>query len=88
MMWNCGGWGFWGSGYGWLDMLLNLVSSLVVIIGGVLLIAWFVRRIFPAYELTGGRGGSLPTAKEMLQARYARGEITRQQYKKILSDLS
>ncbi len=88
MMWNCGGVGFWGTGYGWLDMVLNLVINLVVIIGFVLLIAWFVRRIFPAYELTGGWGGTLLTAKEVLQARYARGEITREQYKKMLSDLS
>ncbi len=87
MMWNCGGWGFWGTGYGWLDMILNLVINLVVIIGFVLLVAWFVRRILPTYELT-GRGGTLLTAKEVLQARYARGEITREQYKKMLSDLS
>ncbi len=88
MMGNCGGFGFWGTGYGWLDMILNLVINLVAIIGIVLLIAWFVRRILPAYELAGGRGGSLLTAKEVLQGRYARGEITREQYKKMLTDLS
>ena len=88
MMWNCGGLGFWGTGYGWLDLLLNLVITLVAIIGIVLLIAWLVRRIFPAYELTGGRGRSLLTAKEVLQARYARGDLNRKQYKKMLSDLA
>ena len=81
------GFGFWGAGYGWPDMLLNLAINLAVVIGIVLLIAWFVRRIFPAY-LAAGRGGSLLTAKEILQNRYARGEITRDQYKKMLSDLS
>lgn len=88
MMWNCGSYGPWGTGYSWLDMVLNLVINLVVIIGFVLLIAWLVRRIFPAFELAGGRGGALLSAKEVLQARYARGEITREQYKEMLSDLS
>lgn len=87
-MWNCGGLGFWGTGYGWLDMVLNLVINLAVLIGIMFLIVWFVHRIFPVYGSTGGRSGSFLTAKEMLQARYARGEITRQQYKKMLSDLS
>ena len=88
MMWNCGGLGFWGTGYGWLDLLLNLVITLVAIIGIVLLIAWLVRRIFPAYEITGRRPGSLLTAKEVLQARYARGDLNRKQYKKMLSELA
>jgi uncharacterized membrane protein len=30
---------------------------------------------------------SQPSAKEILQARYARGELTREQYKEILADL-
>jgi len=88
MMWNCGGLGFWGTGYGWLDLLLNLVITLVAIIGIVLLIAWLVRRILPAREITGRRPGSLLTAKEVLQARYARGDLNRKQYKKMLSELA
>ena len=85
-MWNCGGWGFWGTGYGWLDVVLNLIVNLVVIVGFVLLIAWFVRRVLPTAGLAGGSGTTL-TAKELLQLRYARGEITRDQYKKMLADL-
>lgn len=88
MMGNWGVYGLWGTGYGWLDVILNLVINLVVIVGVVLLLAWFIRRIFPAHEIAGGRGGSLVTAKEILQARYARGEITREQYKKMILDLS
>ena len=85
-MWNCGGLGFWGTGYGWLDVVLNLIVNLVVIVGFVLLIAWFVRRVLPTAGLAGGSGTTL-TAKELLQLRYARGEITRDQYKKMLADL-
>ncbi len=87
MMWNYGGLGFWGTGNGWLDMLLYLFINLVVIAGFVLLIAWFIRRVLPAAGLAGGSGTTL-SAKELLQLRYARGEITRQQYKKMLADLA
>lgn len=86
MMWNHGCLGFWGTGYGWLDMLLNLVINLAVIVGFVLLIAWFVRRVLPTVG-SGGGTGTLLSAKEILQARYARGEITRDQFKKMLADL-
>ncbi len=86
MMWNCGSLGFWGTGNGWLGIVLTLFINLVVIVGFVLLIAWFVRRVLPTAGLAGGSGAAL-TAKEILQARYARGEITRDQYKKMLADL-
>lgn len=82
---NCGGLGFLGGGYGTTGMILSLVINLVVIIGVVLLIVWFVRRVFPARAMAGAAGGS---AKDILQARYAHGEITREQYQKMLSDLS
>lgn len=69
-------------------MILNLVINLIVIIGSVLLVVWFVRRILPAAGIAVTMAGSSPTAKEALQVRYALGEITREQYKKMLSDLS
>ena len=77
-----------GGDYGWLGMILNLVINLIVIIGSVLLVVWFVRRILPAAGIAVTMAGSSPTVKEALQARYARGEITREHYKKMLSDLS
>jgi len=40
----------------------------------------------PTVGSSGGTG-TLLSAKEILQARYARGEITRDQFKKMLADL-
>ena len=56
-------------------------------VGFVLLIAWFIRRGLPTVGIGGGTGRPL-NAKEILQARYARGEITRDPFKKMLADLS
>jgi len=78
-----------GSGY--VGMILNLVITIGVIVGIVLLVAWLIRRV-------GAEGGAISASqrtaagqlspREILQARYARGDITREQYQQILSDLS
>jgi putative membrane protein len=86
-----GGSGYGFGGLGLIGMILNLVITLGVIVGIVLLVVWLVRRL-------GSEGGALqagPRAgagqllpREILQARYARGDITREQYQQMLSDLS
>ena len=86
-----GGSGFGFGGLGLVGMILNLVITLGVIVGIVMLVVWLVRRVgseggaFSASQRSGG--GQLPP-REILQARYARGEITRDQYQQMLSDLS
>lgn len=68
-------------GYGWIGILISLVAILIVIVA----IIWLARRSIPANQ------GQLATPQsnphEILQVRYARGEITRQQYLQILDDL-
>jgi len=83
-----GGFGAFGS-LGWIGWILNLVITLGVIIGIIVLVIWAVRR------LTSGQGQTLnsfgperpSTAQEILQTRYARGEITREEYRQMLADL-
>jgi putative membrane protein len=80
------GFGMWGFGhFGWLGMVLGLILNLALIVGVVLLVIWLVRRVSGA-----GAGGSpsVQSPREILQARYARGEITREQYQEILADLN
>ena len=73
------GFGMMGFFGGWIGMLFNLA----ILVGIVLLIVWAVKRF------TGGAStASVQTPREILQARYARGEITRDQYQQILQDLS
>ena len=73
--------GFGGVGLfgGWIGLLFNLT----IIIGIVILVVWAVKR-FTSGSVS---SGSL-TPREILQARYARGEITRDQYQQILQDLN
>ncbi len=74
--------------FGTVGLIFNLVITLAVIIGIVVLIIWAVRRLS-----ADGSGSSLAkqsgsTPKEILQVRYSRGEITRDQYQEILADLT
>lgn len=83
------GYGF-GS-FGLIGVILNLVITIGVIIGIILLIVWLVRR-FSASEKISTYGISQPntqaTPREILQSRYARGEISRDDYQQMLADIS
>lgn len=76
------GWG--GYGWGWWGILMGIAMLLfwVLVIGGI---AWLVisllRQGQPAVSTGGGR------ALDILQERYAKGEITREQYEQMRRDL-
>lgn len=77
-----GGWdgGMMGA-FGWLWMLVPLLFW-----GGLLaLIVWAVVRIFPG-GYGGGvqREGSVPSAEETLRERFARGEVSAEEYEQRL----
>ncbi len=77
--------------FGWPGMILGWLVNISLIIGAVLLGVWLVRRVsLPGLTPTissGGQGG-FSTPREILQTRYARCEITREQYLEMLGDLS
>ena len=73
-----GGMGLFG---GWFGLIINLA----IIVGIVILVVWAVRR-FTSGNVSSGRETQTP--REILQTRYARGEITRDQYQQILQDLN
>jgi putative membrane protein len=79
----------YGSGFGLIELLIVLII-LGVFAGVILLVVWAVRRISASGDQTAfSRGGEVqPSAREILQMRYARGEITREQYLEMLADLS
>ena len=60
---------------GWLGML----GFVLLIIGAVVLVAWLVGRVAPTSQGTSPRPPG-QDAVEILQARFARGEITRDEY--------
>ena len=76
-----GGGGMMG-GFGGLG-LIGMVFNLLILVGIVLLVVWAVKR-FPSRNPS----TDVQTPREILQARYARGEITREQYQQMLTDVS
>lgn len=72
--------GFGGMGLlgGWIGLFFNLA----IIVGIVILLVWAVKRFTSNNLPSGGQ-----TPREIVQARYARGEITRDQYQQMLGDL-
>ncbi len=72
-------------GYGMMGWygLISLLFNALIIAGVVVLVVWAVRRFSaPSSHLASGQ-----TPREVVQARYARGEITREQYQQMLDDL-
>lgn len=81
------GFGTWG----WIPMIINWVLVIGIIVLLVLLVVWAVRRISRDHygsQFSAMQGSGQPTARDILQARYARGEITREEYQQILKDIS
>ncbi len=79
------GWGIMGGGswWGWLLMLLFWI----LLVGGIaLVVTWALRRNNP----DSGSAGSATSgdALELLNHRYARGEIDKEQYEQIKRDIS
>jgi len=77
--------------YGWLGLLFNLAVLAALGLGVVLLVVWLVRRASPGStnpSIASMQNSSPQTPREILQVRYARGEITREEYHQMLEDLS
>ena len=72
---------------GWIGMIVGLILTIAVIVGVVVLVVWAVRRMSSNSHASGIQSAAGPTAREITQARYARGEIDRDEYLRILSDL-
>lgn len=83
------GFGFGGYGsFGWVGMILNLVITVAVIVGVVWLVIWLIRRAGANGQTAFGPASAVQSPREIVGARYARGEISRDEYQAILADLS
>ncbi len=83
-MWNGCGYGGWGMGFGFLIMILFWA---LVILGIVALVRWLMQASQARREQ---HGRTLPrdrTPLEIVQERYARGEIDREEYEQKRRDL-
>ncbi len=86
-----GGTGFGGLGsFGLLGGLLNLTVTLGVIVGVIVLVVYLIRRLNNGGQSFMGSAAQAPirpNPREILQERYARGEIEREQFQQMLTDL-
>ena len=78
--------GYGYGGMGLLGGLIGLIVSIAVLVGIVLLIVWAVRSLSGGASHWNQPSGSQSPA-DILKVRYARGEITREQYQQMLKDL-
>ena len=84
---GCCGFGSFGT----LGLILNLVIVVGLVVGIALLIIWLVRRFASKEQDSGSLSNPANfgiSPREILQARYAKGDITREQYQQMLTDLS
>jgi len=84
MMW---GWpnmmgGFGGFGFIW--MIFIFLFTLAIIAGVIILIIWAVRRAGSSHEPQYKYAGN---AIEILRERYAKGEITKEEYENMKKDI-
>jgi putative membrane protein len=101
--WNNWGWGMmsgwpsgmmqgWGFGsFGWMGIILMWLIPLGFIVLVVLGIVGLVRGFSSIREgnaVLNQREEAQPSPRDILQIRYARGEITREQYLQMLDDMS
>ena len=74
---NCGT--LW-LGAGFLGFILMLAFWILIIVGIVISIRWLI------YQLKSGVSGKMPL--EILKERYAKGEISREEFEKMKKDLA
>ena len=71
----------WGWGMGWFGWFWMILFWILVIFGILFLVRSFSGRV-----REGGVGGG-ETAMDILKKRYARGELTREEFERIKRDL-
>ncbi|GAP18911.1 SHOCT domain-containing protein [Levilinea saccharolytica] len=78
--------GYWLGGLGWVGMIINMIISIAMIIGVVFLVVWIVKRL--GNNESGQQiNNSTPSVIEIVKQRYAKGEITREEFQKFMVDL-
>lgn len=70
-----GSWGIWGA-------VFNLIFTILIIVGIVLLIYWIVSQFTRSEQIT-----TKSKSLEILRERYAKGEISKEEFESMKKDL-
>ena len=73
-----------GAGFGWWG-IMNLIFGLILLAMVIIAAIWVVRRLLASRTPASTAGVATPEA--ILKERYARGEITREEYLSMLQDI-
>jgi putative membrane protein len=73
-------------GWGWIGLILSLIFSVGLIASLALLVVWAIRHSRVSAATVPHVAGQ-PSAKDILQAQYARGDITREHYELRKQDI-
>jgi putative membrane protein len=82
--WHMGRWMMGGWGMGWFGMIFMIIFWGLIIVGLVLLIRWLIQNTSGKGQ-TGVRTGS--NAIDILKERYAKGEISRDEFETMKTDI-
>ena len=74
--------------FGWLGMVLGLLIVVAVIVGLVWLAVTLIRRADDRNPQLKAPEQAVLNPREVAAIRYAKGEISREEYQQILSDLT
>ena len=77
--------GYWFGNNGWIGLIINLVLSIGLIIGIVFFVIWIVKEV--NNNNRGSQNKEASSAMEIAKARYAKGEISRDEFLNLLTDL-
>ena len=75
-------WGWPMMGFGGFGMIFGFIFFIAIVIGVIFLIVWLVRR--PGCSITNKTNAH---SLEILKERYAKGELTKEQYESMKKDL-
>ena len=75
-------WGWPMMGFGGIGMIFGFIFFVLIVIGVILLIVWLIRRT--GYNITDKTN---TRSLEILKERYAKGELTKEQYENMKKEL-
>jgi len=75
-------WGWPMMGFGGFGMIFGFIFFVLIVIGVILLIVWLVRKT--GYNIT---DKTSTRTLEILKERYAKGELTKEQYESMKKEL-